>query len=426
MDIQVGAIGALLGLLLSIILIFKDVKPFYALFVGALVGGLVGGASLTETVALMTQGSAGMITSILRILAAGILAGVLIKSGAAESIAYSIVKLLGQHRAMLALILSTMILTLVGVFIDISVITVAPIAIEVAKKADYSRTSVLLAMIGGGKVGNLMSPNPNTIAVSDAFEVPLTSVMLAGMVPAIFGIIATCIIANKLIKKGTFFTDDAPDTTKEAIEETNIEQLPSLIKALAGPIVAILLLSLRPLFGIQVDPMIALPIGGIAGAIVMGRGKNIIEYSNYGMDKMVNVAIILLGTGLIAGIISNSTLGDALINLVDTLGLPVYLLAPFSGILMSAATASTTSGSAVASAVFSKTIMGAGVAPLSGAAMIHSGATVLDHLPHGSFFHSTGGSVQMAFKERLGLIGYETIIGLVLTIISTIVFGLIV
>ena len=426
MDIQVGAIGALLGLLLSIILIFKDVKPFYALFVGALVGGLVGGASLTETVALMTQGSAGMITSILRILAAGILAGVLIKSGAAESIAYSIVKLLGQHRAMLALILSTMILTLVGVFIDISVITVAPIAIEVAKKADYSRTSVLLAMIGGGKVGNLMSPNPNTIAVSDAFEVPLTSVMLAGMVPAIFGIIATYIIANKLIKKGTFFTDDAPDTTKEAIEETNIEQLPSLIKALAGPIVAILLLSLRPLFGIQVDPMIALPIGGIAGAIVMGRSKNIIEYSNYGMDKMVNVAIILLGTGLIAGIISNSTLGDALINLVDTLGLPVYLLAPFSGVLMSAATASTTSGTAVASAVFSKTIMGAGVAPLSGAAMIHSGATVLDHLPHGSFFHATGGSVQMAFKERLGLIGYETIIGLVLTIISTIVFGLIV
>lgn len=426
MDIQVGAIGALLGLLLSIILIFKDVKPFYALFVGALVGGLVGGASLPETVTLMTQGSAGMITSILRILAAGILAGVLIKSGAAESIAYSIVKLLGQNRAMLALILSTMILTLVGVFIDISVITVAPIAIEVAKKAGYSRTSVLIAMIGGGKVGNLMSPNPNTIAVSDAFEVPLTNVMLAGMVPAIFGIIATYVIANKLVKKGTFFTDDTEQDAEEVIEQTDIEELPPLLKALMGPIAAILLLSLRPLFDIQVDPMIALPIGGIVGAIAMGRGKKIIEYSNYGMDKMVNVAIILLGTGLIAGIISNSTLGDVLINLIDTLGLPVYLLAPFSGILMSAATASTTSGSAVASAVFSKTIVSSGVAPLSGAAMIHSGATVLDHLPHGSFFHATGGSVQMKFKERLGLIGYETLIGIVLTIVSTIVFGLIV
>ncbi len=426
MDIQVGAIGALLGLLLSIILIFKNVKPFYALFVGALVGGLIGGASLVETVGLMTQGSMGMVTAILRILAAGILAGVLIKSGAAESIAYSIVKLLGQNRAMLALILSTMILTLVGVFIDISIITVAPIAIEVAKKAGYSRTSVLIAMIGGGKVGNLMSPNPNTIAVSDAFEVPLTNVMLAGLVPAVFGIIITYIIANRLIQKGTFFTDDGAESVEEAIEETNTDQLPSLIKSLAGPIVAIVLLSLRPIAGIEIDPMIALPIGGVIGAVVMGKAKNVIEYSNYGMDKMVGVAIILLGTGLIAGIISNSTLGEVLVNAVDTLGLPVYLLAPLSGILMSAATASTTSGSAVASAVFSQTIVGAGVSPLNGAVMIHSGATVLDHLPHGSFFHATAGSVQMQFKERLGLIGYETLIGLVLTIVTTIVFGLII
>lgn len=426
MDIQVGAIGALLGLLLSIILIFKNVKPFYALFVGALVGGLIGGASLVETVGLMTQGSMGMVTAILRILAAGILAGVLIKSGAAESIAYSIVKLLGQNRAMLALILSTMILTLVGVFIDISIITVAPIAIEVAKKAGYSRTSVLIAMIGGGKVGNLMSPNPNTIAVSDAFEVPLTNVMLAGLVPAVFGIIVTYIIANRLIQKGTFFTDDGAESVEEAIEETNTDQLPSLIKSLAGPIVAIVLLSLRPIAGIEIDPMIALPIGGVIGAVVMGKAKNVIEYSNYGMDKMVGVAIILLGTGLIAGIISNSTLGEVLVNAVDTLGLPVYLLAPLSGILMSAATASTTSGSAVASAVFSQTIVGAGVSPLNGAVMIHSGATVLDHLPHGSFFHATAGSVQMQFKERLGLIGYETLIGLVLTIVTIIVFGLII
>ncbi len=35
----------------------------------------------------------------------------------------------------------------------------------------------------------------------------------------------------------------------------------------------------------------------------------------------------------------------------------------------------------------------AGVPAVSAAAMIHVGATVLDSLPHGSFFHATGGSV---------------------------------
>ena len=57
--------------------------------------------------------------------------------------------------------------------------------------------------------------------------------------------------------------------------------------------------------------------------------------------------------------------------------------------------------------------------------MIHSGATVLDHLPHGSFFHATGGSVFMDIKDRLKIIPYESLIGLVLTIVSTIIFGII-
>lgn len=79
---------------------------------------------------------------------------------------------------------------------------------------------------------------------------------------------------------------------------------------------------------------------------------------------------------------------------------------------MSLATASTTAGTAVASSVFGSTIMELGVASLGAAAMIHAGATVFDHMPHGSFFHATGGSVNMAMKERLRLIPYETLIGL--------------
>jgi GntP family gluconate:H+ symporter len=50
--------------------------------------------------------------------------------------------------------------------------------------------------------------------------------------------------------------------------------------------------------------------------------------------------------------------------------------------------------------------------------MTNAGATVLDHLPHGSFFHATGGSVGMGIKERIKLIPYESAIGLILTLLS--------
>ena len=90
---------------------------------------------------------------------------------------------------------------------------------------------------------------------------------------------------------------------------------------------------------------------------------------------------------------------------------------------MSGATASTTSGTAVASQVFGPTILSLGILPVNAAAMIHSGATVLDHLPHGSFFHATGGSVNMEMKERLALIPFESLVGLSLAVISAIIYG---
>ncbi|MCF6796648.1 SLC13 family permease [Priestia megaterium] len=416
MDVQVSALGAICALVIAIILILKKVAPPYGMIAGALIGGLIGGVNIADTVNLMIEGAQGIIPAVLRILAAGILAGVLIESGAAAVIAETIVKKLGETKALLALALATLILTTVGVFVDVAVITVAPIALAIAKRTGMSKPAILLAMIGGGKAGNLMSPNPNAIAASDAFNIPLTSVMAAGIIPAVFGVAATYLVAKRLVKKGTM-------VQAEEIDTVDASSLPLFLTAIIAPIVTIVLLALRPLFDLNIDPMVALPAGGIVGAIVMKKGKQLNTYAISGLGKMSGVAIMLLGTGTLAGIIANSQLKDVIIHGLSAIGLPAYVLAPVSGIFMSAATASTTAGTAVASQVFGSTILELGVSALAGAAMVHAGATVLDHLPHGSFFHATGGSVNMKIKERLKLIPYESLIGLIMAIVSTLIFG---
>lgn len=416
MEVTVTALGAIVGLALAIFLVIKKVHPLYSLMIGACVGGVVGGASLVATVGLMIGGAQGIMPAVLRILSAGVLAGVLISSGAATRIAETIVEKVGHENAFVALILATFVLTMVGVFIDVAVITVAPIALAMGHRANMSKSSILLAMIGGGKAGNIMSPNPNTIAAADAFELPLTSVMMAGIVPAIVGLVVTFVLAKLLVKKGIGVKAEEVIATEET--------LPSFLASITGPLVAIVLLALRPLANIVVDPLIALPIGGAVGALAMGKIKNLNQYSIDGLSKMSGVAILLIGTGTLSGIIANSGLRNLLVTGIDKAGLPAILLAPLAGILMSAATASTTSGTAVGSQVFGPTILDLGVSPLSAAAMIHTGATVLDHLPHGSFFHATGGSVNMDIQERLKLIPYETAVGLAMTIVSTIIFGI--
>ncbi|WP_404811087.1 GntP family permease [Actinobacillus pleuropneumoniae] len=414
--VTVTAIGAVVALSVAIVLILKKAPPAYGMLIGALVGGLIGGADLSQTVSLMIGGAQGITTAVMRILAAGVLAGVLIESGAASTIAETIVKKLGETRALLALVLSTMILTAVGVFVDVAVITVSPIALALAKRSDLSKPAILLAMIGGGKAGNIISPNPNAIAASDAFHLPLTSVMAAGIIPAIFGIILTYFLAKRLINKGSKVADGE-------VFANSSQNLPAFLPAIAAPLCAIILLALRPIADIKVDPLIALPLGGLVGALAMGKLKQVNQFATSGLLKMSPVAVMLLGTGALAGIIANSGLKDVLIEALTASGLPSYLLAPISGALMSLATASTTAGTVVASNVFSATLIELGVSALASAAMIHSGATVLDHMPHGSFFHATGGSVNMDIKERLKLIPYETAVGLIMAIVSTLVFG---
>ena len=422
-----SALAAVIGLLLSIVLIIKKVSPVFSLMLGAVVGGLLAGWGLETTVAQMIGGVKDITPAIVRILAAGVLTGMLVKTGAASTIAHSIIKALGEKYIYLALALSAMILTGMGVFIDVAVITIAPIAIIMGNKLQLSKMKLLLAMIGGGKCGNILSPNPNTIIAAENFDAPLSSVMAAGIVPALIGLVVTVFVIIPLIPKEKPTSlegeeargDKAPHDTS-AVGDPDVakgeEKLPALWRSLLGPIVTIILLALRPIAGIVIDPMIALPIGGVVGIIATAKWRDTAACLTYGLEKMSGIAILLVGTGTLAGIIKASAIKDVLVGMLAGWSNGGTFMAPIAGALMSAATASTTAGATIASASFGEAILAAGVTAVWGAAMTNAGATTLDHLPHGSFFHATGGSMGFSVSERLKLIPYETLVGFILTL----------
>ncbi|HBE9551213.1 GntP family permease [Clostridioides difficile] len=408
---QITTFGAIFGLLIAIILIIKKFQAVYSLMLGAFIGGLVGGANITQTVDFMANGAMNISPSILRALASGVLAGSLIKTGAVDKISEQIVKIFGEKRALFSIAISTMVLAGVGVNLDVSIITVAPIGLYIGRKLNYSKLSILLAMLGGGKAGNIISPNPNTIAVADNFSVNLSSVMMANIIPAIIGVVITVILASILINKGNKVQ------SYEILEQR--EDLPSLFKSLCGPIIAIFLLFLGNVSPIVIDPMIALPIGGIVTLIVTGNLNNSREYLTFGLSKMQGVCILLLGTGTIAGIIQMSELQQSTIGALQFLNMPQFLLTPVSGVLMSLATASSTAGATIASSTFHDAIINGGLSPISGASIVNAGSSVFEQLPHGSLFHTSSGSINMDIGERFKLIPYEALIGIVMTIIST-------
>lgn len=430
MALEISWIGALAGLALAIVLILFKLAPTYALILGAIVGGFIGGANFSEVISILISGTQSVQGTVIRIIAAGVFAGVMMESGSAGTIAKFIVDKLGGTKAMLSLALATMVITAVGVFIPVAVLIVAPIALSVGHKMGYSKIALLVALSGGGKAGNIISPNPNTIAAAGGFQLDVNQVMIGGLVPALFGLVVAVIIASLIKNKGTKVTD----LEAAELEKSSITNLPPLSKALVAPVIAIVLLMISPvgsllgvdfLADLKIDSLFILPFAGIVGSIALGKTKEIVNYCSAGLHRMTPTILIIIGAGAIGGLITASTLPAEVVALVEATGISGVFLAPIAGILMAGATASTSTGVILATGSFSTAILNTGVAPLSAAVMTHAGATVIDSLPHGTYFHVTRNAMGMSMKDRMKVVLYEGMVGITMTIIAIVLFGFI-
>lgn len=191
--------------------------------------------------------------------------------------------------------------------------------------------------------------------------------------------------------------------------------------AIAGLVITIILIIKK------VYPTYSLILGALIGGVIGGGGLTLtVNTMVSGASSMMSSVLRILTSGILAGtlagIIKASNLQYDMINLLEVANLPAYLLAPLSGILMAGATASTTADATIASQTFSSTLLAKGVTAIDAGAMIHAGSTVIDSMPHGSFFHATGGSVNMQIKERMKLIPFEAMVGLTSTIVSLIIY----
>ncbi|MFD0705351.1 GntP family permease [Alloscardovia venturai] len=429
MTISLAWWAALLGLALAIILILCKLNSTYALFLGAIFGCLISGASFSQTTSVIVAGTQSVMGTVVRVLAAGVLAGVMMESGAADRIAQTIVHAFGEKMAIFSLALATMIICAVGVFIPVAVLIVAPIAIEVGTRLHISKLALLVALSGGGKAGNIISPNPNTIAVASGFKVDVSSVMIASFIPALCGLAVTVLLASLIQRRGVLVETDT--ALREATFTGTDKKLPSIGQALVAPGTAVILLLINPIGSVlhigllqkfRVDAMYILPFAAIVGLLAMKQGKHILEYCKAGLNRMVDVVLILIGAGALGGLITSSDLPAQIVNVINHSGITGSLLAPISGVLMAAAAASTSTGVILGSKSFGTSILSFGVKPLAAAVTMQAGATVIDALPHGNYFHVTAKSMNMTIAERMHVLLYEALIGLTMTVVATLMY----
>lgn len=236
-------------------LVFLTVKvklhPFFALTAAAISFGLMMGHNINDIMTSYADGLGGTIAGIGIVIAIGTVMGALLeKSGAAETMAKTILKITGEKHASLGLAFTGYFVS-IPVFCDSAYVLLSPLAKRMARDTKVSMTTMAVALAMGLHATHmLVPPTPGPLAVAGILNADLGLVILLGMLVSI-PVVLVAHFAGKILGKKYYYMPE--ELAVEATPEEN-RKYPGPLAAFLPIILPIVLMLLRTVASLDSAP----------------------------------------------------------------------------------------------------------------------------------------------------------------------------
>lgn len=349
-------IALFIGIVLLILLILKTkVHAFLGLIIAAVVIGLLGGMEPTAVPTSIINGFGGTLGSIGIIIGFGVMMGQIFdKTGAAEKMALTFIKIFGKKREHWAMALTGFIVS-IPIFCDSGFVIVSPIAKAISKKSRRSIVAIAGPLAAGLVITHsLVPPTPGPLGVAGTFGVDVGKFILWGIVLALpMTIIATLYTQwlGKRLYQIPADNEEGWERPAKIEEPSDVDvlkpsrELPSAFESflpLLAPIVLILLnniFSAVDLSGTSYGkiitflgtPIIAVGIGLLLAIFVLGRKmdrKTVLAEMDAGIKSAGIIILVTGGGGALGQILKDSGTGNYVAELLAGTSIPIIIL-PF-------------------------------------------------------------------------------------------------
>jgi len=355
---------ALSGLLIAVVLLGflvtrTRVHVVIALLVAATIAGLSAAMPPAEIIASISKGFGSTMAGIGLVIGLGVMMGRILEiSGAAERIAYSLVKWLGEKREDWALAVTGYIVS-IPVFVDSAFVMLHPLAKALAARGGRPIITLGIALaIGATATHHLVPPTPGPLAAAGIFGVDVGQMVLLGMVLGIPCLLPVIFYARWLGRRlPAATTPRAPVDLIAAgegfLREAARKPLPGLAVSLMPIVVPILLIMLKTLTDLYVKrsggaaelaahpviqgigffgtPMIALAVALLLAVYLLVPRMPRPEVLERMEEGLASAGIILLVTGAggaLGGVLRDSGTADLVARKIAAWPMPPVLL-PF-------------------------------------------------------------------------------------------------
>lgn len=319
------------------------IHPFFSLIIASVIFGVLSGMPFNDILENFTQGLGGTISGIGIIIVIGTVTGELLeKSGAAEAMAQTILKITGPKHAALGLAITGYFVS-IPVFCDSAFVLLSPIAKRLSRDTEISMTTMAISLsMGLHATHMLVPPTPGPLAVTGILGANLGTVIALGALVSIPVTLAGYFVAVRFGKKYYFLPEE--------LEEVEIaeENLPSPMASFGPILVPIILMIFQTVISIFAkndtgivkviniigEPIVALMIGLIL-ALITYLKVHPGQYSVWSFDGEVGnamknagqIALIVGAGGAFGSILQGSALNEILVDTFS--GMNIGILAPF-------------------------------------------------------------------------------------------------
>jgi len=336
------------------------IHPFLSLLAVALFMGIAANMPLLETIANIATGFGNTCASIGIVIALGTAIGVFLeKSGAAYTMAGSVLKVVGEKRPAIAMSIIGYIVS-IPVFCDSGFVILSALNKSLARRAKVSMATMAVALSTGlYATHTLVPPTPGPIAAASNLHADLGMVVLIGLIIAIPSAAAGYLWASWIGKKLPFEQEEGDDLETVIVKQGT---LPSPFMSFAPIFLPIILIGLSSLVDLPAikaalgaknslyiglrflgHPIMALTLGFLLCLRMLPKLDETV-LSHWVNEAVKNAGAIILITaagGALGMIIAKTNIGKQLGDMLKVYNLGIFLPFIISAALKTAQGSST-------------------------------------------------------------------------------------
>jgi GntP family gluconate:H+ symporter len=397
-------LAAVVGLILLVAV--AKLNPFIALLLSSLFLAFVTRMPLSTVVHSFEAGMGGTLGHIAIIVALGTMLGkMMAESGAANRIAYTLIRLFGEKRIPWAM---TVIALVVGLpaFFQVGFVLLIPIVFTVARRTKTSLVLVGLPMLAGLSVAHgLVPPHPAVLLAVTLYKADVGRTILYALLVSIPTAVIAGPIYAKLIAKHVALPSDNP-MADQFVDSDSEHGLPGIGIALFTILFPVLLMMLGSWADAISTPMsavnqvlhlvgnddMALLIGALLSFVTLGRMRGfsrdtVLRFTNECLAPTAAITLLVGAGGGFGRVLQDSGVSQAIIAVAVNSHIPLLLLAWLLAALMRLATGSATVAmSTAASIVAPIALVTTGVHPELLAIATGAGSLIFSHVNDGGFW----------------------------------------